>query len=145
MRSARRLLWLAIQVVAGGLGLMYLVTGYTFITTPRIEFIHYTGVSSREIWTVRNLGVRVLAIGDGLVVALLLRRRDLLPLMLMVRFISDLGDFANSAMTNGLDPTVPGMPALFCSIEATSSGELLWLLQRGARTSASCGDHKEIP
>jgi len=53
-----------IQGTAALLGLMYLKSGYDFIITKNLKFIHYTAISSLEIRTVRNLGARLLAIAS---------------------------------------------------------------------------------
>lgn len=135
MAAARRLALFAIQGVAGLLGLMYLASAYSFITTHSIDFIHYTASSTQEVWTVRNLGIRLLAIGAGLLGAVILRRRDLLALMLSVRLIADCGDFLNSLVTPGLDAFVARTLAVFVMIEMASLGGLLWIHRSEERTT----------
>jgi len=145
MRSVPMLSWRAIQVIAGGLGVMYLVSGYQFITTHSISFISYTGASAQEIWTIRNLGIRILAIGIGLLVALASRRKDLLLLLLLLRLLADLGDCANSALTPGIDGSVARTLALFCTVESLSVGGLLWLWLSEHRASASDSPKQVAP
>jgi hypothetical protein len=143
MASLQKLSWRAIQGVAGVLGCMYLVSGYIFITTRSIEFVHYTGVSAQEVWTIRNLGVRVLAIGIGLLLALLMRRKDALALMLLVRLCADVGDFTNSALTPGLDASVARTLAVFCVVELVALSGLVWILS-AERKNAAATDGKAV-
>lgn len=104
-----------IQGTAALLGLMYLKSGYDFIITKQIEFIHYTAISSLEIWTVRNLGARLLAISVGFLAALFLNDRRMLALMFLVRLTADIRDFFNSMNTAGLDSfVVPVLGAFVC-------------------------------
>ncbi|MBX7056749.1 MAG: hypothetical protein K1X75_01695 [Leptospirales bacterium] len=124
---ARSILYLLVQLIAAFFALNYLQSFYAFYTTHQVSFVGYTATDPLAIWTVRNLGVRLLAIAVGFLVALLSRSKSMLALMFAVRLAADLGDLINSATTPGLDAFVPQILGVFASIEALCLLCLLWL------------------
>lgn len=129
-----------VQVVAALLALMYVKAAWDFITTHQIELVHYSASTALETWTVRNLGVRLLAIAVGFIVALVSRNRDLLALMFVVRLVSDVGDLLNSAFTPGLEAFVVPLIAIFVAIEFACL-VLLLRMRKGAYGLEAHGSH----
>lgn len=106
-----------VQVIAALLALMYVDSARKFVFTHQIDFVHYAASSPVEVWTVRNLGLRLLAIGVGFIIALVAKDRRMLAMMFAVRLVADAGDTLNSAMTPGLASFVVPVLGLFVAVE----------------------------
>lgn len=125
-----KIIYRIIQGVAFLLALMYVQSFYGFVFGKEINFIHYTPQSNIEIWTVRNLGIRLLAIAVGFFIALFLRNKTFLAAMFAVRLTADLGDLINSATTEGLAPMIWQMLSVFVGIEFLCLIGLLYLIKK---------------
>lgn len=126
---SKKISYRIIQIVASLLALMYVQSFYGFVFDKEINFIHYSPQSNLEIWTVRNLGVRLLAIAVGFFIALLLRNKIILAVMFAVRLTADVGDLINSANTPGLAPMVGQILAVFVVIEFLCLMGLIYLIK----------------
>ena len=119
-----------IQVVAALLALMYVQSFYGFVFGREISFIHYTPLSELEIWTVRNLGIRLLAIAIGFFIALGLNNKTILAVMFAVRLTADVGDLINSATTPNMAPMVWQILSIFVAIEFLCFIGLIYLIKK---------------
>ena len=124
-----------LRIGVGLFGLMYCLSAGQFILTKQIGFISYAAVTPAEVWTVRNLGVRLLGIGVGMLIVSVANNAAGIALMLTVRIISDMGDLINSVATPGLEPLVAGGLAIFVTAELA----LLVLAVRLLRNGQSAG------
>lgn len=106
-----------LRLATGLLGFMYAWSAAQFILQQQIAFISYNPVTAPEIWTVRNLGARLLGIAVGMILVSVMNSVRGIALMLTVRLVSDAGDWINSLLTPGLDPFVSRMLAVFVVIE----------------------------
>lgn len=121
---------IAIQIVGALAALTYVQSAYVFITTHHISFIHYTASGPLEVWTIRNLGVRLLAIAVGFILALLLRNKSMLALMFAVRLTADMGDLINSVTTPNLPAMVGQILTGFVVMEALCLIGLIYLIKK---------------
>ncbi len=106
-----------VRAIGALLALMYVDSARKFVFTHNIDFVHYVATSPVEVWTVRNLGLRLLAIASGFIIALVAKDRRMLAMMFAVRLIADAGDTLNSAMTPGLEGFVVPVLGLFVAVE----------------------------
>lgn len=106
-----------VQFIAALLALMYVDSARKFVFTHQIDFVHYVASSPVEVWTVRNLGLRLLAIAAGFIIALVAKDRRMPAMMFAVRLVADAGDTLNSAMTPGLASFVVPVLGLFAAVE----------------------------
>lgn len=112
-------LLIVIKIVALIFALMYIKSAYDFIFSHEISFVNYAANSPAEIWVVRNLGIRLLAIGIGFLAALALKNYGFLALMFAVRLVADVGDLFNSIYTPNLENFVTLVLTVFVIIELT--------------------------
>lgn len=127
---SNKVIYTIIQVFAALMALMYVQSFYGFVFGKEISFIQYRPESALEIWTVRNLGIRLLAISVGFFIALWLRNKSFLAAMFAVRLTADGGDLINSATTPGMAPMVWQILAVFVAIELLCFLGLLFIIKK---------------
>lgn len=110
--------FLILKIIAVIFGIMYIQSGTEFIFTHKINFIEYLPNSSAEIWTVRNLGGRLLAIGIGFILAVLFNKKETIALIFAIRLIADSVDLWNSMVTPNLASFIVPVLGVFVAIEA---------------------------
>lgn len=127
---SKKLIYNIIQIVAALMAIMYVQSFFGFVFQKEISFIRYQPQTALEIWTVRNLGIRLLAIAVGFFIALLLRNKTFLAVMFAIRLTADVGDLINSAITPELDQMIWQILTVFVSIELLSLVGLLYILKK---------------
>lgn len=114
---SNKIIYTIIKAVAVLLALMYVQSFYGFVFNKEINFIHYTPQSNIEIWTVRNLGIRLLAIAAGLFIAVFSKSKKMLAMAFAIRLTADAGDLINSATMQGIASMVWQILSVFVTIE----------------------------
>ena len=127
---SQKILYRLIQSIALLLALMYVQSFYGFVFGKEISFIHYTPQSNIEIWTVKNLGIRLLAIAIGFFIALGLKNKTILAVMFAVRLTADVGDLINSATTPSLASMVWQILIVFVLIEFLCLVGLIFIIKK---------------
>lgn len=64
-KMSNKIIYRIIQIVAVLSALMYVQSFNGFVFGKEINFIQYIPQTNLELWTVRNLGIRLLAIAVG--------------------------------------------------------------------------------
>ena len=129
-KMSNKIIYRIIQIVAVLSALMYVQSFNGFVFGKEINFIQYIPQTNLELWTVRNLGIRLLAIAVGFFIALLLRNKTILAVMFTVRLTADIGDLINSATTPNLAPMVWQILTVFVVIEFLCLMGLIHLIKK---------------
>jgi len=129
-KMSNKIIYRIIQIVAVLSALMYVQSFNGFVFGKEINFIQYIPQTNLELWTVRNLGIRLLAIAVGFFIALLLRNKTILAVMFTVRLTADIGDLINSATTPNLAPMVWQILTVFVVIEFLCLMGLIYLIKK---------------
>ncbi len=127
---SNKIIYRIIQVVAFVLALMYAQSFYGFVFNKEINFIHYTPQSNIETWTVRNLGIRLLAIAVGLFIAVFSKSKKILAMAFAIRLTADAGDLINSATMQGIAPMVWQILSVFVTIEFLCLVSLIYQIKK---------------